>query len=34
MKWLKLALIDTVWLIRAAFALALWMEREAGYGVD
>jgi hypothetical protein len=31
---LKQAVIDTVWLVLAAFALILCMEREAGYGVD
>lgn len=34
MTWLKQAVIDAVWLVLAAFALVLWMEREAGYGVD
>ena len=34
MTGLKQAAIDTVWLVLAAFALILCMEREAGYGVD
>lgn len=34
MTGLKQAVIDTVWLVLAAFALILSIEREAGYGVD
>jgi len=34
MIWLKRAVIDTAWLALGGFALLLWMEREAGYGVD
>ena len=31
---LKQAAIGTVWLVLAAFALILSIEREAGYGLD
>jgi len=34
MTRLKQAVINTVWLLLAGFALILCMEREAGYGVD
>lgn len=34
MTRLKQAVVDTVWLVLAAFPLILCLEREAGYGVD